>query len=252
MNPAMQDQYTTFLLKRNWKSAVQVLKAALEVDPGDAAALNQLEDQRTRFFQAANSLIEEARGVLSNGQQDRLSEMARRFDSQCPEWSEFTDDDEILVGLWSATRVPVSVPEEPDSPETDVPQPDEGKPPAAGDREGQLKALLSRADRRNLEDFDRQDLLILEKQLTEAEVGFALGVKTGSVTKREVSAALSDVRAAIGVHNNRAVFRNVGVGLVVALLMILAGVYYVRKAGSQAGETDPSRVESFPSPAASP
>jgi hypothetical protein len=242
MNPAMQDQYATFLLRRNWKGAVQVLKAALEVDPGDAAALSQMEDQRTRFLQQAGSLINEARGTLSTGNGERLQEVAGKLDSQFPEWMELAESDEVLAGLWEATRMQAPVAPEPEE------EPEDGEALAA-DRETLLRDLLQRADPKTLGEFDMVELGLLEKELAEAEVSFALGVPTGSVAKRQVSAALTDVHGAISTRRTRVVLRNAGIGIVVALLLAAAAVYYFQREGAQPAK--PSAAEQMP-PGASP
>jgi hypothetical protein len=220
-----------------------VLKAALEVDPGDAAALSQMEDQRTRFLQQAGSLINEARGTLSNGNGEQLQEVAGKLDSQFPEWVELAESDEVLAGLWKATRMQAPV-----APEPEEEEPEEAEAPAA-DRETLLRDLLQRADPKTLGEFDTVELGLLEKELAEAEVSFALGVPTGSVAKRQVSAALTDVHGAISTRRTRVVLRNAGIGIVVALLLAAAAVYYFQREGAQPAK--PSAAEQMP-PGASP
>ena len=248
MNPAMQDQYATFLLRRNWKGAVQVLKAALEVDPGDAAALSQMEDQRTRFLQQAGSLINEARPILSTGDEGRIAEIVQRLDSQFPEWVELCDSDEVLVGIWNATQAQEPPVEEPE--EEEPKEPEGVVPPASDNREAALRDLLRRADPRRLPDLDKEELRLLAKELAEAEVGFALGVKTGGVAKREVSAALADVRETISSRHTRVVLRNVGITVGLAAALILAAFIYEQRGGFQA--LTPHPVAEHPQPGPSP
>lgn len=217
MNLSMEEQFRRHMLRRDWKSAVQILKAALEIDAGDATATNQLADQHNRFLVSANELLKEARFRLANGDHAAVEEIAQIFDTDFPEWTVLADSDETLWTLWNATRGKSFTTHELINVESSE-QP-------LGDtinREGLLRKLLDKTQPESISTLTIGDLRALEQELAEAQRAFDPGSSQPGISQRELSEALTTVRSRIRDRASNSIPRRTAVGLL-SLGTLIAG-----------------------------
>ena len=217
MTPDLQKEYSRSVIRRDWKGAVQTLKVALERDNADADAMRQLADMRGRFCLEADALLKELKQRIADGNRADMLDLIRVWDQKFPEWVELCDSNDALIALWNIKFIkpvaPIAVPVSPRS--------EEAAPNAENKAEAALKELLERADPSVLAPARIADLRQLETLFVEAEHGFVLGVKSGTVTKKQISEGLAKLRAQIEEKGKRSVIRNF---MVFGGLLILAGI----------------------------
>lgn len=214
MTPDLQKAYAGCILKRDWRGAVQILKVALDRESGDTEAMRQLSDMRGRFHREAEALMAEAESRIASGNRAEVLQSIKGLDEEFPEWVELCDSSDVLTTLWNVKFIKPAAPPNPKPEERE-----QTAPSKESKAEESLRELLGRAGSSVLAESGVDDLRQLEKQLEEAEHGFALGVNTGAITKKQVAESLTKVRAAIADKGSRAILRNVAI--FVGLLLIL-------------------------------
>jgi len=237
MNGKMQADYRGHVLRRNWRAAVQVLGAALDLDPTDQEALQQMEDQRARFLQQAQAILNDARRHLANGSTADVHADAQRLNEKCPEWVDLCDSDEVLITLWNATRIPNPVPE-PDPVITETPDRSSSQAPLLrhNDREASLTILLGKVDSTELSTSSESELEKLERELTVAELDFALGVPTGKIKKSDITRAIAGVRERRQARRSKTMFLTSCCVILMVAVFIVTGVAYWRGHSATPGE----------------
>ena len=244
MTPDLQKIYSNCVLKKDWRGAVQILKVALDRESGDSEAMRQLSDMRGLFYIEAGALIREAEICVSGGNQNDSLQIIKRLDERFPEWVELSDSNDVLTALWNVKFAkPVAASAIPSDPK--VEDPEQVLPSMEIRAEKSLKELLERAEPTMLTSVKIADLRQLETLFVEADHGFVLGVKSGTVTKKQITDGLARVRAQIEENGNRSVVRNF---MVLLGLLILTGIgVWLLKARKEPDLTVPTPVP-IPSP----
>jgi formylglycine-generating enzyme required for sulfatase activity len=239
MTPDLQKIYSNCVLKKDWRGAVQILKVALDRESGDSEAMRQLSDMRGLFYIEAGALIREAEICVSGGNQNDSLQIIKRLDERFPEWVELSDSNDVLTALWNVKFAkPVAASAIPSDPK--VEDPEQVLPSMEIKAEKSLKELLERAEPTMLTSVKIADLRQLETLFVEADHGFVLGVKSGTVTKKQITDGLARVRAQIEENGNRSVVRNF---MVLLGFLILTGIgVWLLKARKEPDLTVPTPV----------